>query len=81
MTPKETDPDLPMRAQESPADAWVSSRLLQVRGTEGHSAYIQSTFEGGRLYLHYLHRSLVSGQTTGREHSPAHQKKTGFKIY
>ena len=27
--------------------------------------------EGGRHYLHHLHHSLVSGQTTGREHSPS----------
>ena len=32
-------------------------------------------------YLHYLHHSLVSGQTTGREHSPTHQQKIGLKIY
>ena len=38
-------------------------------------------FEGGRHCLHYLHHSLLSGQTTGREHSPAHQQKIGLKIY
>ena len=27
------------------------------------------------------HHSLASGQTTGREHSPAHQQKIGLKIY
>ena len=32
-------------------------------------------------YLHYLHHSLVSGQTTRREHSPTHQQKIGLKIY
>ena len=32
-------------------------------------------------YLHYLHHSLVSGQTTGREYSPDHQQKIGLKIY
>ena len=31
-------------------------------------------------YLHCLHQSLVSDQTTGREHSPAHQQKIGLKI-
>ena len=40
-----------------------------VGGTECGSACI-GPFEGGRHYLHYLHHSLVSGQTTGREHSP-----------
>ena len=32
-------------------------------------------------YLHYLHHSLASGQTTGRKHSPAHQQKIGLNIY
>ena len=31
-------------------------------------------------YLHCLHQSLVSDQTMGREHSPAHQQKIGLKI-
>ena len=38
-------------------------------------------FEGCHHCLHYLHHSLVSGQTTGREHSPARQQKIGLKIY
>ena len=29
VTPQETDPDLPTSVQESPAEAWVSSGLLQ----------------------------------------------------
>ena len=43
---------------------WVWCGLLQ---DQGHWAC-----EGGCHYLHYLHHSLVSGQTTGREHSPTH---------
>ena len=31
-------------------------------------------------YLHYLHQSLASGQTIGREHSPTHQQIIGLKI-
>ena len=38
-------------------------------------------FKGGHQYLHYLHHGLVTGQTTGREHSPAHQQKIGLKTY
>ena len=38
-------------------------------------------FEGGPHYLHYLHHSLASGQTTWREHSPALQQTIGLKIY
>ena len=61
---------------------WVSSNLQQrcgsgvacssVRGTECGSA-CTGPFEGGHHYLHYLHHSLVSGQTTGREQSPTQQ--------
>ena len=31
-------------------------------------------------YLHHLHHSVASGQTTGREPSPAHQQKTGLDL-
>ena len=34
VTPKETDPDLPVSVQESPAEAWVGGGLLQ---SGGHS--------------------------------------------
>ena len=32
MTPQETDPDLPVSVQESPAEVWVSGALLQGLG-------------------------------------------------
>ena len=80
VTPQEIDPDSPVSVQESPAEAWVSSGLLQAGGTEC-SRDSMGPFEGGHHYLHYLHCSLVSGQTTGREYSPAHQQKIGLKIY
>ena len=67
---------------------WVSKCLrrrcgstvarCRVGGTECISAYM-GPFEGGHHYLHYLHHSLASGQTTGRENSPAHQQKIGIK--
>ena len=50
----------------------------------GHTACSSARmgpFEGGPHYLHYLHHSLASGQTTEREHSPAHQQKIGLTIY
>ena len=69
---------------------WVSRSLwrrhgsavacCRVGGTKCNSACM-GPFEGGRHYLHYFHHSLVSGQTTGREHSPTHQQKIGLKIY
>ena len=52
----------------------------RVRGTEC-SSVCTGPFEGGCYYLHYFHHWLASGQTTGREHSPVHQQKTGLKIY
>ena len=70
MTPQETDPDMPMSVQESLAEAWVGGGLLQ--GWRQSSACMEP-FEGGCHYLHYLHHCLVSGQTTGRKQSPAHQ--------
>ena len=69
---------------------WVSRSLQQRRrsalacsrvgGTECGNACTWPV-EGGCYYLHYLHHSLISGQTTVREHSPAHQQKTGLKFY
>ena len=32
VTPQETDPDLPVRVQQSPAEAWVGGGLLQAWG-------------------------------------------------
>ena len=79
VTRQETDPDLPVSVQKSPAEVWVSGGLLQGRGTEC-SSECMGPFEGGHYYLHYLHHSLASGQTTGRELSPANQQKFGLKI-
>ena len=39
------------------------------------------TSETSLVARNYLHDSLASGQTTGREHSPALQQKTELKIY
>ena len=61
MTPQETDPDLPVGVQESPAELWVSGGLLQGWGTECGSA-CTGPFEGGPHYPHYLHHSLVKKQ-------------------
>ena len=68
---------------------WVSRSLwwrrgsmvaCRIGGTECSSA-CTGPFEGDCHFLHYLHHSLVSGQTTGREQSPAYQQKIGLKIY
>ena len=80
MTPKETDPDLPGSVQESLAEAWASGGLLQRQGTE-YCSVCMGPFEGDHHYLHYLHHSLTSHQTTRSEHNPAHQQKIELKIY
>ena len=80
MTPQKTDSEFPVSVQESPGEVWVSSGLLQGRGTKGGSVRTGPS-EGGHHYLHYLHYSLAPGQITGREHSPTHQQKIGLKIY
>ena len=76
--PQKTDPDLSMSVQESLAELWVSGGLCRVGAL---SAAVPGTCGGGHHYLHYLHHSLVSGQTTRSEHSPAHQQKVGLQIY
>ena len=68
VNPQETDPNLPVSFKESLAEAWVGGALLLGRE---HWVWqcVHGTFEGGCHYLHYLYHSLVSGQTTGREHN------------
>ena len=80
VTLQETDPDLPVSVQESLVKAWVSGHPLQ-----GQEYWVQPcehrTFWRRSPYLHHLHHSWVSGQTTGRKHSPAHLQKIWLKIY
>ena len=67
MPPQETDPDLPMSVQ------WrcgLAVAYCRVWGTTCNSACM-GPFEGGHHYLHLIHYSSASGQTTGMEHSPA----------
>ena len=47
---QETDPDLPVSAQGSPAEAWAGGGLLQGQGTGCRSACV-GPFEGGHQYL------------------------------
>ena len=68
--PHQTDPDLPVGVQEPLAEKWVSGGLVPGWGRGVQRVH---PFEGGLRYLHYLHHSLASGQTTGKECSPTHQ--------
>ena len=69
---------------------WVCRSLRQRRGSAVACCKVQGTqcssacmgpFGGSRHYLHYLHHSFASGQTTGRDHSQAQQQKIQLKIY
>ena len=73
VTPHGTDPDLPVRDQESPVEGWVNGGLLQGQGHWVFSSAFGGPSEGGHHYLHYLHHNLASGQITGREHGPTLQ--------
>ena len=70
VTHQETDPDLPVSVRSLQQRHGLVVTCCRVQGTECSSACM-GPFEGGRHYLHYLHHSLASGQTTGREHSPS----------
>ena len=48
VTSQETEPDLPVSIQESAVEAWISSGLHRVRGTEYNSAGINH-FEGAPI--------------------------------
>ena len=75
--------DWPRLARECPGSyggVWVGGGLLQDLGRWVRKCML-GAFWRSLHYLHYLHHSLDSGQTTGRECSLAHQEKIGLKIY
>ena len=61
------------------ANNWSICLFLEALSAAVHAQDLSK--EGTYNCLHYLHHALVSGKTTGKEHSPAHQKKAGLKIY
>ena len=61
MTPQETDPDLPVSVQESPAEMWLGVACCRLRSAQCNSLCM-GPFEGGRHFLHYLHHSLAPGK-------------------
>ena len=80
VTPQETDPDLLVSVQESPAEAWVSSGLLQ-----GWGHWVQQCMHGTfwRGHHYFINFTVVWSQVKqqGGEHSPTHQQKIGLNIY
>ena len=69
--PTETEPELCLSVS-----CEVTDQQWPAPGSEALSAASAwvGPFKGGCHYLHYLHHSSASGQTTGREHSTAHQQ-------
>ena len=82
MTPQETDPDLPVSVQESQkggmGQRWPAAGSGVLRVVAGAWDLLK---EVAIIFIISKHHSLVSGQSTGRKHSPAHQQKIGLKIY
>ena len=79
--PLKTDSDFPVSVQVCLQEKHGSAvACCRFEGNEWGSGCM-GPFQWGHHYLHYLHHSLASGQTTGREHSSAHQQKIGLKIY
>ena len=71
MNPQETDLDMTMSVQESPAETWVGSGLLQGQVTEC-SNVCMGPFEEGQHYLHYLHQfGLRSSYREGTQACPS----------
>ena len=78
VSPLETEPDLPMSAQESLVEVGVDSGLLQ---GQGHwiQQFLHKSFEGGCHYLHCPCHSLAQAKQPGG--NTAHQQKIGLKVY
>ena len=80
VTPEEADPGLPVSVQESLGRRGSAGACCRV-GALSAAVCAWHLLKEVAVGLHYLHHSLVPGQTSGREHSPAHQQKIGLKIY
>ena len=79
-TLQEIDPDLPVTVQESLAQTWVCSSLLQGQGNWGQK-YMHRMF-WRRSPLSSLPPPWFGLRLNSREgHNPAHQQKIGLKIY
>ena len=82
VNPQETEPDLSRSVQESQAETWVDSGLPWGPGTLNTTVLQEATYWHNSFWRTYPNNSFsASGQTTGREHCPTHQKNIGLKIY
>ena len=65
MTPQETDPDLPVSVQESPAEAWVSGGLLQGWGHLSGAVHAWDLLKEVRVI--FITSTIVLPQVNNRE--------------
>ena len=69
VTPKETDPDLPMSVQESPAEVWVSGHLLQ---GWGKSVAVHAWDLLKEVAIFFIISTIVWPQVNNREGTQPH---------
>ena len=74
MNPQETDPDLPMNVQESPAECGLVVACCRVGGTE-NSRICMGSFDRGHHNLHYPYHSLIPGKYQGGNTAPPINRK------
>ena len=80
VTPQETDPDLPVSIQESLAEAWVGSALLQGQGQWVRQCMHRTFWR--KLPLSSLPPPLFGLRSNNREGTqPLPSQKMGLKIY
>ena len=75
MTPQETDPDLAVSVQESPAETWLGVACCRVGALSTAVLALDLWKEA-----HDLHHLWSQVQQQGGN-SPAHQQKIELKIY
>ena len=81
MTTKKTDQDLPVCVQESSAEAWVSSGLLQVRGIQCISACMGLLKNVAIIFITWTIVWPQVKKQGGNTAFPPPPQKIGLKIY
>ena len=79
MSPQETDPDLPVSVQESPAEVWVGDGLLQ--GPEHLVVHAWDLLK--EVVIIFITSTIVWSQVKqqGGNTAPPINRKLGLKIY
>ena len=78
VSPQETEPDLPMRVQESPAEAWVDRACCGVRAE--YTLQVQVLVK--EVAVTAMAPAIVWPEAKQQGvNTPPHQWKVGLKIY